>query len=131
MSPYLIERITDKNDLLYEARQAKDIVTWHRARLLKNTVNLELDTARNVYYKELSDAYFKDSKRFWSVLKEVIPSSKSSSKSINIVDDQGSPVLKDNTASYVNNFFAEIGPKLAENHDQPFTFFGDRCDETG
>ena len=38
----LLERINDKNNLLLEARTSTDIITWHRARLLKNQVKLDI-----------------------------------------------------------------------------------------
>ena len=43
---YLIERISDKNNLLAEARRSTSILCWHRARGSRNIVNLGLDTAR-------------------------------------------------------------------------------------
>ena len=128
MSDYLIERITDKNNLLREARNANSIITWRRARDLRNAVNEEVDVARKAYYKNLSEVYFKDSKKFWSVLKEVSPSSKQNSKTINLVNDQGVPIPLDKTSSHINTFFAEIGPKLAEAHNIEYTFNGERCD---
>ena len=128
MSNYLIECITDKNNMLLEARRSACVLLWHRARLLKNAVGIELDTARNDYYKNLCEANLDDSKKFWSTLKEILPSSKSKSKNINLVKD-GNPIELDDTSNFINTFFAEIGPKLAANHQAEFTFDGTRCIE--
>ena len=126
MTNYLIERINDKNSLLLEARTSTSILTWRRARMLKNLVNEELDTARKKYYCELSDALVKDSKKFWSTLKDIIPS-KSKSKTINLVNNFGNSTPLEETSAQINSFFAEIGPKLAEKHRQDFEFRGERC----
>ena len=72
---YLIERINDKNMSLREARNSLSIVAWHIARILKNIVNNELELAKK-YYTELGDENINDSKRFWSILKDIIPSKK-------------------------------------------------------
>ena len=60
-SNYLIERINDKNHLLKTARRSTSIVDWHHARLLKNIVNLEIDTACNNYYNNLCEQNSKNS----------------------------------------------------------------------
>ena len=128
LSNYLIERLTDKNNLLLEARRSKCIVLWHRARILKNIVGMELDEARNSYYRNLCENNLNDSKKFWSTLKDILPSSKSKSKNINLVDDD-TPISLEDTSSFINTFFAEIGPKLAAEHNTPFAFDGTRCQE--
>ena len=128
MSNYLIERLTDKNNLLLEARNSKSIITWHRARILRNIVNEELETAKGTYYSELCDDNIKDSKKFWSILRDIIPSKKSGSKTINLVNETGGTIPLEDTASHINKFFAEIGPKLAEKHTGDFQFKGDRCE---
>ena len=81
MTNYLIERVSDKNNLLLEARTSTSIITWRRARNLRNIVNEEVDDARKKYYSELSQEHIKDSKKFWSILKDILPSSKGGKKS--------------------------------------------------
>ena len=101
---YLIERINDKNNVLKEARRSTCILAWRCARILKNIVNLGIDDARNKYYKDLSEATFKDSKRFWATVKDILPG-KGKSKAINMVNDIGEQIALDDTYSYINSFF--------------------------
>ena len=129
MTNFLIERITDKNNSLREARNSRSIIAWHRARILKNIVNEELRTAKENYYNELGEENIKDSKKFWSILKDVIPSRKHGSKTINLVDSNNNQISIDETAAHINTFFAEIGSKLAEKHKENFIFKGERCME--
>ena len=129
MTNFLIERLTDKNNLLREARNSASVLTWFRARMLRNTVNEEIDVARNKYYSGLSDAFIKDSRKFWATLKEILPSGKSGSKFINLINGLGETILPENTAEFINSFFANIGPELAQQHQLPWEFRGERCEE--
>ena len=49
-------------------------------------------------------------------------------KAINLVDDDGNTISKNDTSAHINKFFAEIGPKLARTHQADFVFNGTRCD---
>ena len=128
MTNYLIERVNDKNTSLKEARNSLCIIAWNRARILKNIVNNELESAKAKYYSELCDENINDSKKFWSILKDIIPSKNSGKKPINLTDENGVSINIEDTAGHINSFFAEVGPRLAENHQLPFEFKGVRCE---
>ena len=40
----------------------------------------------------------------------------------------GQSINIEDTAAHINTFFAKIGPKLAEKHQMPFQFMGERCE---
>ena len=66
-----------------------------------------------------------DSKKFWRNLKEAIPGKKLSDNKISLIDsDTNIEIQEPNVADYINDFFANIGPNLARNLNEPWSYNG-------
>ena len=73
-----------------------------------------INKARANYVKANLDTYKNDSKKFWLKLKEILPDKINSNK-FNLVDQMTRQKIDvTDTANYINRFFSEVGPKLAE-----------------
>ena len=61
-------------------------------------------------------------------MKKLIPGKGVKSKQINLKNTDGTHISSEDTADFINNFFSEIGPKLAESHDKDWFFEGPECE---
>ena len=72
-----------------------------------------------------------DCKKFWKNIHEVLPIGVKSHKSINLINlDTNIDISENDTAEYINSFFAGIGPKLARNFDMPWLYEGGVSEHT-
>ena len=70
-----------------------------------------------------------DSKKFWKNIHNILPNGKLSNKIISLVDEETkNAVPEGETAAFINNFFANIGSKLARNFNTPWYYDGDVAD---
>ena len=69
-------------------------------------------------------------KKFWNNIQNVIPSSKTSKNgNFKLIDqDTNVDIDEKETATYINDFFVNIGPNLAKNCNLPWKFEGILCD---
>ena len=66
-----------------------------------------------------------DSKKFWKQIKRVIPDGGSSQSKIDIIDDRTGETVEDSkTATYINDFFTNIGPNPAKDMNVPWIYNG-------
>ena len=132
LSNQLIELIKDKDLALRIAKKNKDPALWNEAKRLRNNCTKRLRDARAEYIKENLDNNTGNQNKFWKNIQNVIPSTKSKKKgNIKLIDqDSNLDISEENTASYINDFFVNIGPNLAKNCNQPWNFDGTPCDAT-
>ena len=129
LTPELISRIAEKNKMLKTARKSNSIGHWMNANEAKNAVDRDLDIARKAHVVEQLREDGANAKRFWSMIKEIVPSKGTSSKQINLTDPLKGQIKIDDTAEYINTYFSEIGPTLARAHVSEWSFDGTECDE--
>ena len=66
-----------------------------------------------------------DQKKFWKNIQNIIPNLKKNQNSINLINEtNGETIPEDQTANYMNNFFVEIGPRLAASLDKEWMYEG-------
>ena len=116
MDDYLLHLVNERDTQFKKARRTDVHSDWADEKLLRNLVKKGINEARANYVKANLDTYKNDSKKVWLKLKEILPDKINSNK-FNLVDQMTRqkidvPVI--DTANYINRFFSEVGPKLAE-----------------
>ena len=82
-----------------------------------------VEQAKANFLKEQQVELANDLKKFWRLVKSIVPSKKRKSSNISLVDrnneEEELNVNEADTADYINSFFSGIGPKLAKNYNTP------------
>ena len=109
----ILEAIFDKDQAWKQAKRSGLDGDLHRAKRLRNDVKDMIRRAkRNYVQDELNDENI-SAKKFWQKLNYILPS-KERGNSISLVNEDNGEVIEDeNLPDYINNFFIEIGPRLA------------------
>ena len=112
------------------ARKRKDENSWRDARRLRNQCVRRLRDAKAEYIKNNLDNNLGNQKKFWKNIQDVLPSKKKNSNSnIKLADKASGKQIEDkDTASYINDFFVNIGPNLANKCNTQWKFRGDICE---
>ena len=125
VSQELLEQITLKDHLLAKAKRTNKPEDWARARKIRNDTNLWAKKAKSEYIKKQLDNNLNDHKKFWRSIKNIIPSQKQQSQHISLIDEISNLTVPDElTANYINEHFATIGPKLAQNFNAHWEYNG-------
>ena len=123
----ILEYIKDKGHALKRAKITNNIDDWTNARYMRNQCLSKIRTAKAAFIKTELDVHKNDSKKFWQTIQKILPKSKNKNTKFNLIDqDNNIPVAENDTATYINNYFANIGPKLAENFSKPWHYTGER-----
>ena len=101
----LLEIIQDKNSHLDRAKRTKRPEDLQLARQMRNECNLLVKRAKARYIQEQAEQDSKDPKKFVDTTTKL-------------------PVPENDTAAFINNFFVDIGPRLAEQHVEPWVYKG-------
>ena len=124
----VLEEIKDKDSLLKIARRSGKPEDWAEAKLARNRVGRLIEQVKADFLKEQQDELADDPKKFWRLVKSIVPGKRLGKNKITLVDreidPEGIKVDEPQAADFVNNFFSNIGPKLAVNHNDPWKFFG-------
>ena len=114
----LIELIKDKDKAIKNAKKHKNNPQlWKTAKTIRNSCTNRLRKARADFIKENLENNKGNSKKFWKNIQDVLPKNKNKSKvSFELVDADDGPILDEHTADYINSFFVNIGPKLAQQY---------------
>ena len=126
----LIELIKDKDKAIKIAKKRKDDPQlWITAKRLRNNCTNRLRKARADFIKENLENNMGNSKKFWRNIQEVLPKNKNSTKDTFMLSDEDIGIIPDmDTANYINNFFAKIGPKLAQRYTNEWETNIDKTD---
>ena len=127
----ILEEIKDKDLALHLAKRSNKAEDWLNAKADRNRVGRLVDQAKADFLKDQQQVLADDPKKFWRVVKSIVPGKKSKTSKIvlNRDSDDGPEkieVREEDTADYINKFFSGIGPKLAANYNRPWRFYGDR-----
>ena len=128
----ILEEIKDKDRVFREARRsgvANDLIM---AKLVRNRVGRMVEQAKADFLKEQQEELADDPKKFWRLVKSIIPGNKKDRMKIALtkdVDGEEVEIKENETADVINRFFSGIGAKLAREHKEPWSFFGERSDK--
>ena len=109
MTNELIEQLKDRDYFYKKAKLSGDADAWNIAKFLRNTTNSHIRNAKREFILNELRENEDNAKKFWKVIRKVIPSSKSSPGQSILLKDKGEKVEKDQVASYINDFFINVG----------------------
>ena len=125
ITPELLEMIRDKDVALKKAKRTKRAADWHNARKLRNTCLSQIRKAIGDMIKNELDTNKSDSKKFWKNIHDIIPKNSKNNNKIELVHQPTKQeVNSDEVATYINEFFSNIGPNLAKNFSQEWQYEG-------
>lgn len=108
----LKQRVRQRDILKIKAIQTQNLQDWSAFKQARNSVNNEIKIAKESYYKSAFNE--KNLKKTWSIINE-LTSRKQSNSFIKEVKLNNSPVIdSQEICEAFNNYFADIGPMLAE-----------------
>ena len=127
----ILELIKDKDRMMNRARRSGSAEDLARARRVRNRVGRIIEEARADFLKEQQEQLEGDPKRFWRLVKTIVPGKTKAKARINLNDDEGrgAEINENEVAGYVNEFFTSIGPNLAKSHNSCWEFLGEEVDE--
>lgn len=116
--PYITHEIIimgrERDKLFKVARKSGLEADWLAAKCQRQKVNYAIRKSKSCFFKQKLSECKGDSKKFWGVVKKLIPDIKSK----NIVKitnkDTGIDMTGLSAANYVNEFFCNIGDKLVD-----------------
>lgn len=119
-SPWITEEVIKmmrKRDKLKQTaiKSNKDKHCWEQFRKVKNETNKLIKDKKKEFLKKGFDANKNNIKKNWETIRNVIPSKSKDSKISMIKSDNGPLTKPKDKANELNNFFANIGPQLANN----------------
>ena len=114
----LISEINQKDFLFNKAKKFPTEENWKAFRLKKNEVKKLLSSAKEEYVKERLDEHEANPRKFWRTINDIsgIGKNKNSKKCTKIIDENKNTYEKQEAAEFLNNHYANVGPKLAEAH---------------
>ena len=119
----ILEQIQDKDRALKRAKKKTGKSDdWKLAKRLRNDCLATIRGAKsNVIQNELNTNW-NDSKKFWQHVNTILP--QNSDRSLIKLNDNGHPLDKDEVPDFINDYFSNIGPKLAETLNEPWVYNG-------
>ena len=134
VSNEIIEEIKDKDRVLREAKKSGKREDWETAKRERNRVGRLVEQAKADFLVDQQEQFQDDPKKFWRLIKSIVPGKNKghgkialSSKEENGVEIE---IKGDQIANFINDFFCDIGPKLAEKHVEPWHFYGEENENT-
>ena len=125
ITPQLIELIKDKDHILKRAKRSKNPAIWAEAKRFRNNCTRRLRDARADFIRQNLDNNIGNQKKFWKNIQDVLPIKSQRKGSIKLDDkNTGNPIDEKDTASYINDFFVNIGPNLAKHCNEAWNFQG-------
>ena len=109
MTNELIEQIKDRDYFFQKAKKSGDEDAWNIAKYLRNTTNSNIRQAKREFVLDELKQNEKNPKKFWKVIREVIPSYKSNSHKNFLLKDSGVKLGKENVAGFINDYFVNVG----------------------
>ena len=126
----ILEEIKDKDRAMKKAKRTGLSADFKEARAMRNRIGRMIEQVKADFLKEQLEELAGDPKKFWRLIKTIMPNKKVKSKSISLKDDDTGLDIEDSKVSdYINNFFTSIGPKLAKDHNRAWELAGEETDE--
>ena len=105
----LLEQIKDRDYFYNKAKKYGDEDSWNIAKHLRNTTNANIRKAKRDFILEELEANENNCKKFWKVIRKVIPSDKQSIKEDILLKDNGKKLRREHVAGFINDFFINVG----------------------
>ena len=125
----ILEEIKDKDRVLREAKRSGVREDWVYAKAERNRVGRLVEQAKADFLKEQQQQLADDPKKFWRLVKSVVPGKNKGNSRISLTTKLGNGQERDvegpQVPEFINSFFCGIGPKLAEQHNEPWHFYGE------
>ena len=109
VTPELLEQIKDRDYFYGKAKSTGSEDDWNIAKHLRNITNSNIRHARREFILSELNEHKSDQKKFWKTIRSVIPDEKGSSKQDILLKSDKGKVPKEEVASYINDFFINIG----------------------
>ena len=128
MSKEIIEIIHHKDNMYKRAKATEAEVDWLAYKVIKKDVKILILNAKEEYIKEQLEQHKNNPRKFWQNVNEIsgLGKSKSKSKIGKIIDDNGVEYEDQSAADFLNTFYTNAGPRLAEQFNNDWN--ADRCD---
>ena len=130
MNKDIMERIIDKDKALKKAKRTNNLEDWKMAKKLRNDVGYLVDMAKKQHFQEEYENSKDDPKRFWRNIYDIIPKNKENRVNLNLKNKDGEEIKFDETATFINDYFTNIGPNLASKFNEKWKYFGEEIDNT-
>ena len=105
----LLEQIKDRDYFYNKAKQYGDEDSWNIAKHLRNTTNANIRRAKRDFILDELEANRDNCKKFWKVIREVIPSDKQAVSQDILLKDNGRKLGRNEVAGFINDFFINVG----------------------
>ena len=112
----IVEILKDKKRLFMKAKKSRLPDDLLAAREARNLANKMVKQAKEDFIKDNFENDSNDPKNIWQHINSLLPK-KVNNNTINLVDDSDDPIHQEDVANYINDFFINIGEKLAEKFD--------------
>ena len=109
MTKGLIELLKDRDYFYRKAKKEKDDDYWNIAKFLRNIANSSIRQAKREFILGELRKYGHDAKKFWKVIREVIPSWKQTKKKDIRLKNNNVEIEREKTAQFINDYFINIG----------------------
>ena len=116
LTPELLNLKKDRDYFFKKAKITGDDRDWFEARNLRNRTNIAIRAAKAEYIKDQLHENKDNPKKFWKLINS--ENSENSKTLFNFVNpDTGILRQQEEIPDLINNYFSEIGPKLAKCHN--------------
>ena len=113
MNNGILEAIFDKDQAWRRAKKTGNMDDINRAKRLRNDVKDMIRNAKRNFIQDELENDVGSSKRFWEKINHILPA-RESGNTIRLIDQTSEQPVEDNMLpSYINSFFTDIGPNLA------------------
>ena len=110
----LLVLIRQRDKAYRKARHTKQPNDWDIARQLRNRVKMDIRTSKANVIRDKLATYQYNPKKFWQELNKLLPGSHSAVISEITDDSTGKRIPEDSLNNHINEYFATIGSKLAD-----------------
>ena len=121
MTANIHKLVKKKNKMFHKVYNKKQTYTYSVYKQFRNSLNKTIKTAKNSYCEKLINLNKNNSKKLWQTLEHLVNfKSKTNKVPQSIVSDQGDDLYDLlNFANEFNNYFSEIGSRMAEKIPPP------------
>ena len=109
MTNELIEQIKDRDYFYKKAKKKGGADSWNIARHLRNVTNANIRQAKRDFILEKLEVNQNNAKKFWKVIREVVPTDKGAKSADILLKDKGVYINKEEVSHFINDYFINIG----------------------
>ena len=126
MTAEVLEIIKDKDRLSAKAKRTGRQGDWLEARRARNEAGIIIDQAKRDFSQNEFDTNRGDPKQYWKEISRLLPTKSKYTGDIVLNKGQGVNELldKDEIPNHMNNFFVNVGRKLASKFGDNLEFKG-------